>query len=367
MKKKRFSNIKDIIKSAKNGNMYILVDDENRENEGDLVFCASDVTPNKINFMAKYGRGLICLALDSNKAKKLNLNYMSPINKSRHQTAFTVSIEAKYGVTTGISAKDRSRTIKVATKKNVKKNEIVSPGHVFPIISKDGGVLVRAGHTEASVDISRLAKKDNSAVICEIMNEDGSMAKGKELINFARKHGLKIGLIEDLIAYRLKKEKFIKLKKNSEIKFKNNKYKIKIYENLLDGAEHFALIKGKIKKDSAPRVRVISSNVVQNYLIKQKIPNSFNKTLNYFKKYNNCVLVFIRDTNFKSVTETLKVYKSKKILKKNEGKFIRNYGIGAQIIKDLKIKNMILVTRSLKKVVGLDGYGIKIIKQEIIK
>ena len=367
MKRKKFSKIQEIIAIAKKGGMYILVDDENRENEGDLIFCASDVTPKKINFMAKYGRGLICLALDSIKAKKLNLNYMSPINKSRHQTAFTVSIEARTGVTTGISANDRSRTIKVATKNDVKRKDIVSPGHVFPIISKDGGVLVRAGHTEASVDISRLAKKNNSAVICEIMNEDGTMAKGKDLINFADKHKLKIGKIEDLIAFRLKKEKLIRLKKKSEIKFRNNKYKIRVYENLLDGAEHFALIKGNIQKGITPRVRVISSNIVKNFLINQKIPNSFNKTLKYFKNYSNCVLVYIRDTNLNSVSQTLKYYKNKH--KKDLGKdtLIRNYGIGAQIIKDLNIKNMILISRSLKKVIGLDGYGIKIIKQEIIK
>ena len=214
MKKNKFSKIETIIQTAKKGGMYILVDDENRENEGDIVFCSSDVTPKKINFMAKYGRGLICLALNTIQAKRLDLNYMSPVNQSRNQTAFTVSIEAKKGVTTGISAKDRSKTIKVATKKNVKKNQIVSPGHVFPIISKDGGVLVRAGHTEASVDISKLAKKNHSAVICEIMNEDGSMAKGDQLHYFAKKHNLKIGRIDDLIAYRLKKEKLIKLKKN---------------------------------------------------------------------------------------------------------------------------------------------------------
>ena len=366
MKKNKFSPIKDIIKIAKKGDMYILVDDENRENEGDLIFCSSNVSANKINFMAKHGRGLICLALNSQQAKKLNLNYMSPINQSRNQTAFTVSIEAKKGVTTGISAKDRSRTIKVATKKNVKKNEIVSPGHVFPIISKDGGVLVRAGHTEASVDISKLAQNGNSAVICEIMNEDGSMAKGDQLFSFANKHKLKIGKIDDLIAYRLKEEKLIKLKKSSIIKVKNKNYIIKIFENLLDGSEHFALIKGYIKKGIIPRVRVISSNVVQNYLINQKLPNSFNKTLNYFKKYNNCVLIFIRDTNLKSVTQTLRDYKSKKFYKKGKDKLIKNYGIGAQIIKSLNIKNMILVTRSKKKVVSLDGYGIKITKQEII-
>ena len=367
MKNNKFSNIVRIIQTAQKGGMYILVDDENRENEGDLVFCSSDVSSNKINFMAKYGRGLICLALNSNQAKKLDLNYMSPINQSRNQTAFTVSIEAKTGVTTGISAKDRARTIKVATKKSATKKEIVSPGHVFPIIAKDGGVLVRAGHTEASVDISKLAKKNNAAVICEIMNEDGSMAKGEQLHLFAKKHKLKIAKIDDLIAYRLKKEKLIRLKKSSNIIVKNQKFKIKIFENLLDGSEHFALIKGNIKKKIVPRVRVISSNIVQNYLINQKLPNSFNNTLNYFKKHNNCVLVFIKDTNLKSVSQTLRDYKSKEFYRKGQDKLIKNYGIGAQIIKSLKIKNMILVTRSKKKVVSLDGYGIKITKQEIIK
>jgi 3,4-dihydroxy 2-butanone 4-phosphate synthase/GTP cyclohydrolase II len=316
--------------------------------------------------MAKYGRGLICLAMDSLQAKKLNLSLMSPVNQSRNKTAFTISIEAKKGITTGISAKDRAKTIKIASKKNVNKKEIVSPGHVFPIIAKDGGVLVRAGHTEASVDISKLAKKNNSAVICEIMNEDGTMAKGHDLFNFAKKHNLKIGKIEDLIAYRLKKEKLIKLKKLSNINLKNQKFKIKIYENLLDGSEHFALIKGNIKKNITPRVRVISSNIVQNYLINQQFPNSFDKTLNYFRNFNNCVLVFIKDTNLKSVSQTLKDYKNKNFYKKGNDKLIRNYGIGAQIIKDLKIKNMILITKSPKKVIGLEGYDIKITKQEII-
>ena len=198
------------------------------------------------------------------------------------------------------------------------------------------------------------------------MNEDGTMAKGQDLINFAKKHKLKIGKIEDLISYRLKKEKLIRLKKSSDIKVKKQKYKIKIYENLLDGSEHFALVKGSIKKGVIPRVRVISSNVVQNYLINQKLPNSFNKTLNYFRKYNNCVLVFINDTNLKSVTQTLKDYKNKKSIQNKDNKQIRNYGIGAQIIKDLRIKKMILITKSLKKVIGLEGFDIKITKQELI-
>jgi 3,4-dihydroxy 2-butanone 4-phosphate synthase/GTP cyclohydrolase II len=367
MEKNNFTSIESIISVAKKGGMFILVDDEKRENEGDLVISTSDSNAKNINFMAKYGRGLICLALDSLQAKRLNLSLMSPVNQSRNKTAFTISIEAKKGITTGISAKDRAKTIKIASKKNVNKNEIVSPGHVFPIIAKDGGVLVRAGHTEASVDISKLAKKNNSAVICEIMNEDGTMAKGQDLFNFAKKHKLKIGKIEDLIAYRLKKEKLIKLKKQSKIDVKNQKYNIRIYENLLDGSEHFALIKGKIKKGTTPRVRVISSNVVQNYLVNQQLPNSFKKTLNHFKKFNNCVLIFIKDSNLKSVSQTLKNFKNKVSYKKGKDQLIKNYGIGAQIIKSLHIKDMILVTRSRKKVVGLDGYGIKIIKQEIIK
>ena len=228
MKKSSYSSIENIIKIAKKGGMYILVDDEKRENEGDLVMSSSDSNAKKINFMAKHGRGLICLTMDTVQAKKLNLPPMSLINKSRNQTAFTISIEARKGITTGISAKDRARTIKIASRLNANKNDIVSPGHVFPIVAKDGGVLVRAGHTEASVDISKLAKKNNSAVICEIMNENGSMSKGQDLFNFADKHKLKIGKIEDLIAYRLKKEKLIKLKKQSNIKFKNKSYKIKM-------------------------------------------------------------------------------------------------------------------------------------------
>ncbi len=366
MQKNKFSSVESIILTSKKGGMYILVDDENRENEGDLVFCASDVNARKINFMAKYGRGLICLTINSLQAKKLELNYMAPVNQSRNQTAFTISIEAKKGISTGISAKDRARTIKIATKRNVNKKEIVSPGHVFPIVSKDGGVLVRAGHTEASVDIAKLSKKNPAAVICEIMNEDGTMAKRDDLFKFAKRHNLKIAKIEDLISYRLKKEKLVKLKKISQIMVQNQQYTIKVFENLIDGSEHFALIKGNLKKNTVPRLRVISLNVLQNYLINQKLSNSFDKTFSYFKKFNNCVLIFIRDPNLQSVTQTLKQYKSKIFYKKGYDKLIKNYGIGAQIIKSLKIKNMILVTRSKKKVVGLDGYGIKIVKQEII-
>ena len=290
------------------------------------------------------------------------------------------SIDAKKGVTTGISAHDRSKTIKTAIKKNSQSRDFVSPGHVFPIIAKNGGVLVRAGHTEASVDISKLSRCGSSAVICEIMNNDGTMAKGQSLFNFSKKHKINIGKIDDLISYRLKNEKLIKFKKHSSIKINKETYGIKIFENLLDGSEHFALIKGNIKRNKQPRVRVISSNVVQNYLMSKKLPNLFNNTINHFKKYKDCVLVFIKDANLRSVSDTLKIYKNKKYYKKliklsskskieikRYDKLIKNYGIGAQIIRSIGIKNMILVTRSKKKVIGLHGYGIKIKKQEIIK
>ena len=363
----KYSKITDLINDAKKGRMFILVDDENRENEGDLIISASKVTASSINFMAKYGRGLICLTICQKQADKLNLPLMSPNNISRSQTAFTVSIDAKIGISTGISAYDRYITIKKAIKKNVSPKNFVSPGHVFPIVAKNGGVLVRAGHTEASVDISKYAKSGSSAVICEIMNDDGTMAKGSKLFTFAKKHKLKIGKIDDLIAFRLNREKFIKFKKTSKIKINKQIYTIKIFEDLLHGSENFALIKGNIKKNKNPRVRVISSNIVKNYLMGEKLPNLFNNTISHFKNYKDCVLIFIRDTNLRSVSETLKVYKNKHFYKKGQDKLIKNYGIGAQIIKALNIKKMILVTRSRKRVIGLDGYGIKITKQEIIK
>ena len=365
--KNKFSQITEIIKDAKRGKMFILVDDEGRENEGDLVIPACKVTAKSINFMAKYGRGLICLSLTQTQVKKLNLSLMSPTNKSRTQTAFTISIDAKKGISTGISAHDRAKTIKTAIKKNVLKKEIVSPGHIFPLVAKDGGVLVRAGHTEASVDVSKLSKCGSSSVICEIMNDDGTMARGKQLFSFAKKHKLKIAKIDDLISYRLNREKFVKLKKSSHIKIKNQNYNIKIFENLLDESENFALIKGNINKNKNPRVRVISSNIVKNYLLGQKLPNTFNQAIEYFKNHKDCVLIFIRDSNLKSVSETLASYRKKRFYKNGHDKLIKNYGIGAQILKALRIKKMILVTRSKKKVVGLDGYGLKITKQEIIK
>ena len=351
---KKTSSIKKIINDARKGKMFILVDNKDRENEGDLVIPASKINPKKINFMAKHGRGLICLALTPHKVKKLNLPLMSLVNKSRTQTAFTVSIESKRGISTGISAHDRAKTIKVAIKASSSKKDIVSPGHVFPLVAKRGGVLERAGHTEASIDISKLAKLNPSAVICEVMNEDGTMARYKDLVPFAKMHKLKIAKIEDLISYRLKNEKFIKNISNKTINIKKfGKFDLKVFINKLDSSEHYAITKGRFVKNRSVRVRVISTNILKNITNFKK--NIFNSSLKYLTQFNNFALIVVKGAS------------SNPASLENTGGILRQYGVGAQIIKELKIKNMILVSRSKKRIIALNGYGIKIIKQEIIK
>jgi len=358
MKKNSLSPIKEIIKAARLGQMFILVDDKNRENEGDLVIPASKCNSRKINFMATHGRGLICLALSTKQVAKLSLPLMSSVNKARMQTAFTVSIEAKKGITTGISAFDRAKTIKVAINNNTKRKDIVSPGHVFPLVARNGGVLERAGHTEASVDISRLSKLNPSAVICEVMNEDGRMARFDDLVKFSKKHKLKIASIEDLISYRLKNEKLISLTNKSFINLKKiGKLDLKIFRNKLDNSEHYAIIKGSFSPSKSIRVRVISTDIFDNILNLRK--DNLKNSLNYLSRFNNFALIVIKRQNLND--SKILINKTKNI------STLRYYGIGAQIIKDLKIKNMILVSRSKKKIIGLDGYGIKIVKQEILK
>lgn len=360
--KKKFCSIEKILRIAKKGKLFILVDDESRENEGDLVFVASKCTPQKINFMAKHGRGLICLALNKIQSDKLGLKLMSNSNGTRFSTAFTVSIEAKTGVTTGISAFDRSKTIITAIKKTACKNDIVSPGHVFPLVAKQGGVLIRAGHTEASVDLAKMALKSNGAVICEIMNDDGSMAKRDQLFKFAKKHNLEIGKIEDLIEYRLKKENFIKLNKKIKTKYQNIKLEKKIFINSIDKQSHLVISSENLKKDKC-KVRVLSLKSVN------KSKNILNlievkKSLNYLVKSENFALVIIQDLVVEENNNTMNFLNRKKDLSSN---LIRNYGVGAQIIKKLGLNDIILVTKSKKRIVGLDGFGIKITKQEIFK
>tara|TARA_B100000700_G_scaffold276198_1_gene322586 strand:- start:1469 stop:2527 length:1059 start_codon:yes stop_codon:yes gene_type:complete len=351
--KKSSSSINEIIRNAKKGKMFILVDNKDRENEGDLVIPASKINAKKINFMAKHGRGLICLSLTQQKVKKLKLPLMSLVNKSRTQTAFTVSIESKKGISTGISAQDRAKTIRVAIRPSSSKKDIVSPGHVFPLVAKNGGVLERAGHTEASVDISKLAKLNPSAVICEVMNEDGTMARYNDLIPFAKKHRLKIARIEDLISYRLKNEELIKCISNKKIKIKKfGNFDLKTFKNKLDGSEHYAITKGKFTQAKASRVRVISTNILNSFFNFNK--DIFKNSLMHLCKFNNFALILVKGTNPSSSSSV-------------SNRILRYYGVGAQIIKELKIKKMILVSRSKKRIIALKGYGIKITKQEIIK
>ncbi len=355
MKKKYFSSIKEILKDAKRGKMFILVDDKDRENEGDLVIPASKCNSKIINFMATHGKGLICLALTKAKVENLGLPLMSPLNKARMQTAFTISIEAKKGITTGISAFDRAKTIKVAIKEKSKKKDIVSPGHVFPLVSRTGGVLERAGHTEASVDISKLARLNPSSVICEVMNEDGRMARLNDLIGFSKKHNLKIASIEDLISFRLKNEKLVKHIKTKIFVFKRHKYELLIYKNILDKSYNYVIKKGVFKKNKSINVRVFSQKI-KSFSINLK-DKKLIQSLNYLSKLSEFALIVVKDQKTRK-QEIFDEYKSN---------IIRYYGIGAQIIKDLGIKNMILVSRSKKKIIGLEGYDIKIIKQRIIK
>ena len=349
MSDKRFSKISSIIQDAKKGKMFILVDDKDRENEGDLVIPASKCNAKNINFMAKHGRGLICLALTKKQIDILKLPLMSPVNKSRMQTAFTVSIEAKKGITTGISAQDRAKTIKTAINPKAKKKDIVSPGHVFPLVARAGGVLERAGHTEASVDISKLSNLNPSSVICEVMNEDGRMARLNDLFKFSKKHKIKLASIEDLISYRLKYEKLIVKKDTRSFYLKNfDKLILHHYKNKLENNINYAITKGKFNINSSIFVRVLSTQIKKNIFKNKKIFQS----LRLLNKYKNFLLLII---NKKGNSDNKNI------------NTLRYYGIGAQIIKDLKVKNMILISRIKKKIIGLEGFGLKIKKQIIIK
>ena len=351
MPKNNFSKISSIIQDAKRGKMFILVDDKNRENEGDLIIPGSKCNSKSINFMATHGRGLICLALTKKQVDNLKLPLMSSNNKSRMQTAFTISIEAKKGITTGISAQDRARTIKTAINPKVKKSEIISPGHVFPLVARSGGVLERAGHTEASVDISKLSKLNPSSVICEVMNEDGRMARLNDLFEFSKKHKIKLASIEDLISYRLKYEKLVNRINSKSLKIKNiGKININIYKNKLENNINFVITKGKFDKKKSIPVRVISNKIKNRNILSN---NKVKKSLKLMSRYKNFLLLVINNEN--------------NISRENNINTLRYYGIGAQIIKDLKLKNMILISRSRKKIIGLEGFGLKIKKQKIIK
>ena len=347
------SSIEEIIEDARNGRMFILVDHEDRENEGDLVIPAQMATPDAINFMATNGRGLICLALTSERVDQLGLELMSTNNSSRHETAFTISIEAREGVTTGISAHDRARTVAVAIDASKGMTDIATPGHVFPLRARSGGVLVRAGHTEAAVDISRLAGLNSSGVICEIMNEDGTMARLPELIGFAQKHGLKIGTISDLIAYRRRHDNLVRASDQTKIFSEfGGEWDMKVYEDETHGDQHIVLIKGDLTGDKPVLVRMHAMDPMLDIVGvgPRGRADEFGAAMNMVAEEGRGVVVLLRDTAMK--------------IENNDNtspSTLRQYGLGAQILSSLGLSKLELLTNSpTPKVVGLEAYGLEI-------
>ena len=348
------SPIEHIIEDARNGRMFVLVDHEDRENEGDLVIPAQMATPEAINFMARYGRGLICLTLTSERVEALGLKLMSTYNSSRHETAFTISIEAREGVTTGISAHDRARTVAVAIDTSKTAADIATPGHVFPLRARDGGVLVRAGHTEAAVDISRLAGLNPSGVICEIMNDDGSMARLPDLISFAEEHRLKIGTISDLIAYRRRHDNLVRVKGQQVIHSEfGGEWHMRIFNDETQGAEHIALVKGDISGPEPVLVRMHSLDPMLDMVGTGTVGRAFefSESMKIIAEEGRGVLVLLRDLHMK-------------IIATDDGspQTLRQYGVGAQILSSLGLSKLTLLTNSPEpKIVGLEAYGLEIL------
>jgi len=357
------SPIEDVLEDAKNGRMFILVDDEDRENEGDLIIPAQMATPETVNFMARYGRGLICLAVDRNRADILGLPPMSRNNRARNNTAFTVSIEAKEGITTGISAADRSHTVAVAINSTKNADDIVSPGHVFPIIARDGGVLVRAGHTEAAVDIARLAGLNPSGVICEIMNDDGTMARLPDLALFARKHNLKVATIADLIAYRRKVDNLVGCIEETVIDSEyGGEFRLRVYEVKDDNTQHFALIKGHPEKGKPVLVRMHPFNLFDDLLSAKGARRSqLHRAMEEIGKQGCGILVYLRESSKTIITDSIARRTGKTNLSSET--FLRNYGIGAQILVDIGVTDLILLSNTEQHVVGIEGYGLNIVEQ----
>ena len=353
------SPIEDVVEDARNGRMFILVDAEERENEGDLVIPAQMATPDAINFMAKHGRGLVCLALTPERAKQLHLELMSRSNRARHSTAFTVSIEAREGVSTGISAHDRAHTISVAIDPTKDYRDIMTPGHVFPLVSKEGGVLVRAGHTEAAVDVARLAGLYPSGVICEIMNDDGTMARLPDLIAFAGRHGLKIATIADLIAYRLRYDHLVKVVTESRIESAfGGAFDLKVYSATVEPAEHVALIKGDVASGGPVLVRVHALNTIDDVIsIGSHRQTLVHKAMDIIGREGRGVLVLIRESRPDAISARL----GQKAEGQGQQRLIE-YGIGAQILLDLGVREMVLLSNSpARKIVGLQGYGLTVV------
>ncbi|MEQ1649243.1 MAG: 3,4-dihydroxy-2-butanone-4-phosphate synthase [Hyphomicrobiaceae bacterium] len=372
------SSIDEVVEDLRNGRMIVLVDAEDRENEGDLVIPAQMATPDAINFMAKHGRGLICLTLTEARADQLRLEAMARTNRAGMGTAFTVSIEAREGITTGISAADRSHTIRTAIDPSKDHRDIVSPGHVFPLVAREGGTLVRAGHTEASVDLARLAGLTPAAVICEIMNDDGTMARMPDLVAFAQRHGLKIGTIEDLVAHRLQNDRIIKRVAEAAITSAyGGDFQMVAYETTVDAVEHIALVKGDLKAPGPMLVRVHAVNPTSDLLgigAQGDRAAMLHRSMDLIAAEGRGVIVIIRDLRPKAVSQFMASLTAtepqadamKKGRRPSERRQVE-IGIGSQILADLGVTDMVLLTNSPSHVyVGLEGYGLSIVGQRKI-
>ncbi|MDR3531480.1 MAG: 3,4-dihydroxy-2-butanone-4-phosphate synthase [Rhodopila sp.] len=360
---KYLSSAEDLIEEARNGRMFILVDDEDRENEGDLVVPAQFATPDAINFMARHARGLICLAMTRSRVEKLGLPLMSQQNGTRHQTAFTVSIEAREGVTTGISAADRARTIAVAINPDSTRDDITTPGHVFPLMARQGGTLVRAGHTEASVDIARKAGLAPAAVICEIMNDDGTMARLPDLVTFAQHHNLKLGTIADLIAHRRLTERLVrKVEEGTYHHPAGGDWRAVVYANTVEYQEHLALIKGDVSGPEPVLVRMHAVDLLDDMT---GSPHwiAVHNAMHMISNAGRGIVVLIREHRPTALAERVRLLAAGTPRSTRE---LRDYGIGAQILLDLGVKNMVLLTNRRRTVIGLEGYGLNIVEQRPI-
>ncbi|RTL71107.1 MAG: 3,4-dihydroxy-2-butanone-4-phosphate synthase [Hyphomicrobiales bacterium] len=371
------SPIGDIIDDLRNGRMIILVDAEDRENEGDLVIAAQMATPEAINFMAKYGRGLICLSLTQQRADTLRLEAMARQNEARNRTAFTVSIEAREGIATGISTHDRAHTIATAIDPTKGASDIVSPGHVFPLIAREGGVLVRAGHTEASVDLARLAGLYPAGVICEIMNDDGTMARMPDLVGFAQRHNLKIGTIEELISYRLANDRVVKRTATAKVESINGgAFDMHVYETPVDAVEHVAVVKGDLTTPEPVLVRVHVVNALSDLLGipgfdgRPATDSPIARSMQAVAKEGRGVVVLIRDPKPKSVSDWIaRSAETKRAVKSKADKERRlvEIGVGSQILRDLGVKDMVLLSNAPpSRYVGLEAFGLRIAGQRRI-
>ncbi len=379
------SPISEVIEDIRNGKMVVVVDDEDRENEGDLIVAGQMATPDAINFMAKYGRGLICLAMTGDRVDHLGLSLMSSDNRSQFETAFTTSIEARDGVTTGISASDRARTIAVAIDPANGRDEIVTPGHVFPLRAQDGGTLVRTGHTEAAVDLARLAGLNPSGVICEIMNEDGTMARLPDLVKFAQFHGLKLATIADLIAYRLRNDSIVERSMTTRItRDRGGDFKLIVYRNRVSDAEHLALVKGDISGDEPVQVRMHAVNILDDMIhdTTNSRESELEGALQAIGEEGRGVMVIIREPWAEKLSNQVRARhqapadpaaaSSEVAMSSDDGRetaspALRDFGVGAQILVDLGLKEIVLLTNRARAIKGIEGFGLTVVGRKPIE